>query len=57
METHSTGELLECCMKQSVGSFEENEDGVCPNCRHEISMHSDNQLVECTIDFLKSPTD
>ncbi len=53
MESHSTGELMECCMKQVV---DENSDepGICPNCKYDIKKHSDNELAECTIEFLKS---
>ena len=28
--------------------------GICPNCKHEIKNHSNNDLAECTIEFLKS---
>ena len=54
MESHSTPELMECCMKQ-VGNEETfEESGTCPNCKHQITKHSDKELAECTIEFLKS---
>jgi len=55
MESHSTFELMECCMKQ-VGdeeAFEDNEN-ICPNCKHEITRHTNQELAECTIAYLKS---
>ena len=54
MESHSTSELMECCMKQVGGEFSEEETGNCPNCKHQIKKHSDKELAECTIEFLKS---
>ena len=55
MESHSTSELMECCMKQlcDEGNGEETQN-VCPNCQHEIIQHSNQQLAECTIAYLKS---
>lgn len=53
MESHSTGELLECCMNQ-VDDDSQNSNGICPNCKHEITKHSDKELVECTLDYLRS---
>ncbi len=55
MESHSTSELMECCMKQlcDEGNGEETQN-VCPNCQHEIKKHSNQQLAECTIAYLKS---
>jgi len=55
MESHSTAELMECCMKQlsDEGNSEEIQN-VCPNCQHEIKRHSNQQLAECTIAYLKS---
>ena len=55
MDSHSTNELMECCMKQ-VGDREniENTQNVCPNCKHEIKQHSNQELAECTIAYLKS---
>ena len=55
MESHSTEELMECCMKQ-VGHdfFEDGDVGICPNCKHDIKKHSGKELAECTIEFLKS---
>jgi len=54
METHSTSELMECCMKQVNYELIDNEKGICPNCKHEIKKHTDKQLAECTLEFLKS---
>jgi hypothetical protein len=55
MESHSTQELMECCMKQVSNdvSIEENENS-CPNCKHDIKKHTNQQLAECTIAYLKS---
>jgi uncharacterized protein with PIN domain len=33
--------------------LEENENK-CPNCRHEIKKHTNQELAECTIAYLKS---
>ncbi len=54
MESHSTAELMECCMKQVSEEFVEEQPGMCPNCKHEVKKHSDKELAECTIEFLKS---
>ncbi len=54
MESHSTTELMECCMKQVGEEFAEEKNGICPNCKHEIKKHSDKELAECTLEFLKS---
>ncbi len=54
MESHSTQELMECCMKQVDENLDENKEGICPNCKHEIKKHKDKQLAECTLEFLKS---
>ena len=54
MESHSTEELMECCMKQVRDGFSEDEAGNCPNCKHDIKKHSSKELAECTIEFLKS---
>jgi len=54
MESHSTSELMECCMKQVGDELVEEEIGSCPNCKHEIKKHADKELAECTIEFLKS---
>ncbi len=54
MESHSTSELMECCMKQVGDDFTEDDSGICPNCRHEIKKHTDKELAECTLAFLKS---
>ena len=53
MESHSTSDLMECCMKQVGDEFSETS-GICPNCKHEIKRHSDKELAECTIAYLKS---
>ncbi len=55
LESHSTSELMECCMNQlpDEGNSEETQN-VCPNCQHEIKQHSNQQLAECTIAYLKS---
>ncbi len=55
MESHSTPELMECCMKQvsNDASIDENENN-CPNCKHDIKKHTNQQLAECTIAYLKS---
>ena len=55
MESHSTFELMECCMKQ-VGDQADDEEtkNICPNCKHEIKNHTNQELAECTIAFLKS---
>ena len=59
MESHSTAELMECCMKQVGEEFsaEEEQSGVCPNCKYQIKKHSDKELAECTLEFLKSGVD
>ena len=54
METHSTAELMKCCMKQVGDGFTSESSDICPNCKHSIKGHSDKELAECTIDFLKS---
>lgn len=54
MESHSTEELMECCMKQVSDGLADNQKGTCPNCKHQIEKHSDKQLAECTLEFLKS---
>lgn len=54
MESHSTTELMECCMKQVGDEFNEGQAGKCPNCKHDIKKHSDKQLAECTLEYLKS---
>jgi hypothetical protein len=54
MESHSTAELMECCMKQVSEEFAEEQPGMCPNCKHEVKKHSDKELAECTLEFLKS---
>jgi len=54
MESHSTHELLECCMKQ-LGEFNiENTENLCPNCMYEIKLHTNQELAECTLAYLKS---
>ncbi len=54
MESHSTAELMECCMKQVSEEFIEEQSGICPNCKHKIKKHSSKELAECTLEFLKS---
>jgi hypothetical protein len=54
MESHSTSELMECCMKQVDDNLGEEQEGICPNCKHEIKKHKDKELAECTLEFLKS---
>ena len=54
MESHSSSDLMECCMKQAGDEFSAEISGICPNCMHEIKKHSDNELAECTIAYLKS---
>jgi len=41
-------------MKQVGEEFAEEQPGNCPNCKHEVKTHSDKELAECTIEFLKS---
>lgn len=55
MDSHSTKELMECCMKQvdDDPSIKESKN-ICPNCKHDISQHSHQELAECTIAYLKS---
>ncbi len=57
MESHSTAELMECCMKQVSEEFVEEQPGICPNCKHKIKKHSSKELAECTLEFLKSEMD
>lgn len=54
MESHSTYQLMECCMKQVGDNFSEDEVGICPNCKHALQKHTSKNLAECTIEFLKS---
>ena len=54
MESHSTSDLMECCMNQIGDEFSEETSGICPNCKHEIKKHSDKELAECTIAYLRS---
>ncbi|MHA7647191.1 hypothetical protein [Nitrosopumilus sp. S4] len=54
MESHSTEELMECCMKQVGDDENSTELGVCPNCKHDLKKHTTKELAECTIAFLKS---
>lgn len=55
MDSHSTSELMECCMKQvdDEGDIEGTRN-ICPNCKHKIDQHSNQELAECTIAYLKS---
>jgi len=55
MDSHSTFELMECCMKQVDEDIDiSDSENVCPNCKHEIKKHTNQELAECTISFLKS---
>lgn len=54
MESHSSSELIECCMKQVDGDFVDGDKGICPNCKHNIKIHSSKELAECTLAYLKS---
>jgi len=54
MESHSTSELMECCMKQVGEEFDVEQTSNCPNCKHNIKKHSDKELAECTLEYLKS---
>ncbi|MDH5463766.1 MAG: hypothetical protein OEW49_05600 [Nitrosopumilus sp.] len=53
MESHSTAELLGCCMKQVGDEFSE-DFGTCLNCKYSLKKHSSKELAECTLEFLKS---
>lgn len=53
MDSHSTSELMECCMKQ-VGGDNTDLKNICPNCKHPIEKHSNEELAECTLAYLKS---
>jgi len=55
MDSHSTSELMECCMKQLVDQENIQETkNICPNCKHKIDLHSNQELAECTLAYLKS---
>jgi hypothetical protein len=54
MESHSTAELMQCCMLQVDSDSIEENNGICPNCKHDIKKHSGLDLAECTLAFLKS---
>ena len=54
MESHSTSELMECCMKQVNDDLIDGGKGTCPNCKHDVKQHNDKELAECTLEFLKS---
>ncbi len=41
-------------MKQVGDEFSEKTSGTCLNCKHDIKKHSNKELAECTIEFLKS---
>jgi uncharacterized paraquat-inducible protein A len=41
-------------MKQVGEELGEEQEGICPNCKHEIKKHTDKELAECTLEFLKS---
>jgi hypothetical protein len=57
MDSHSTSELMECCMKQMGEEGIEVTKNICPNCKHEINQHSNQELAECTLAYLKSGLD
>ncbi len=55
LDSHSTAELMECCMKQVDNDANSEETkNICPNCKHEINQHSNQELAECTLAYLKS---
>jgi len=55
MDSHSSAELMECCMKQVDGDSDNAETkNVCPNCKHKINQHNNLELAECTLAYLKS---
>ena len=41
-------------MNQVGNNFSEEQKGICPNCKHKLDEHSEKELAECTIFFLKS---
>lgn len=41
-------------MRQVREETYRTETGICPNCKYKIVSHSDKELAECTIEFLKS---
>ncbi len=46
---------MECCMKQVDNDANSEETkNICPNCKHEINQHSNQELAECTLAYLKS---
>jgi hypothetical protein len=55
MDSHSTFELMECCMRQVDDEVNiEGSKNICPNCKYEIKRHSNQELAECAIAYLKS---
>ena len=54
MDSHSTSELMECCMKQAGEELQEISDNSCPNCKHPIESHSKEELAECSLAYLNS---
>lgn len=44
-------------MKQIGDEFGEEITSVCPNCKHDIKKHTDKELAECTIEFLRLDTE
>ena len=42
--------MKQLCDEEST----EETQNICPNCQHEIKQHSNQQLAECTIAYLKS---
>ena len=41
-------------MKQVGDENSTEQSGICPNCKHQITEHTDKGLAECTLEFLKS---
>jgi len=41
-------------MKQVGEEFDVEQTSNCPNCKHNIKKHSDKELAECTLEYLKS---
>ena len=41
-------------MKQLGDISIENTENLCPNCMHEIKKHTNQELAECTLAYLKS---
>ena len=52
MESHSSNELMDCCLEQISDTSLENDKN-CPNCKYKIEDHKNQELLECTLAFLK----